>query len=270
MNRVLITGGLLVLASIAARAAELPEDWRSPAVAYEGTRLIHAGGQSISSKFHYAPPGKHRQEMNQGGMQIVTIMREDKGVIWSIIGQGMYLETAFGEQVEGRDPSQGLVLPDDTEVVEFEELGPETVNGVDTTRYRIVMRDKEQETEGHYWLTDERIPIRMEVEPRDGSYERVVMETTDLAIGPQADELFELPAGATAMSTGNLGSLFGMGSGKEPAEAADGSAAASDNPALGEEIATEAQDTAADATKEEVRRGVRDTVKKGFKGLFGG
>jgi hypothetical protein len=286
MNRVLVTGGMLLLASLAARAAELPEDWRNPAVAYEGTRLIQAGGHTISSKFHYAPPGKHRQEMDQGGMQIVTILREDKGVVWSIIGPGMYMETAFGEEVQGRDPGRGLVLPDDTEVVEFEELGRETVNGVDTTRYRILMRDDERDTEGLYWLSDEKIPMRMQVTPQDGSYDTVTIETTDLSIEPQADELFELPAGAQAMSMGNLGALFGMGSGEQPATdtgeqpatgaavqpaaAGETEAAGSDDPGFAGEVATEAQDTAAETTKEEVRRGVKDTVKKGLKGLFGG
>lgn len=278
MTRVLITGGMLLLASLAARAAELPEDWRNPEIAYEGTRLIQAGGHTMSSKFHYAPPGKHRQEMDQGGMQIVTILREDKGVIWSIIGPGMYMETAFGEEVQGRDPGRGLVLPDDTEVVEFEELGRETVNGVDTTRYRILMRDDERDTEGLYWLSDEKIPMRMEVTPQDGSYDTVVIETTDVSIGPQADELFELPAGAQAVSMGNLGALFGMGSGEQPAAGAgvqpaaagDAGAADSDGPGFAGEVATEAQDTAAETTKEEVRRGVKDTVKKGLKGLFGG
>ena len=286
MTRVLITGGMLLLASLAARAAELPEDWRNPEIAYEGTRLIQAGGHTMSSKFHYAPPGKHRQEMDQGGMQIVTILREDKGVIWSIIGPGMYMETAFGEEVQGRDPGRGLVLPDDTEVVEFEELGRETVNGVDTTRYRILMRDDERDTEGLYWLSDEKIPMRMEVTPQDGSYDTVVIETTDVSIGPQADALIELPAGAKAVSMGNLGALFGMGSGEQPAAGAgaqpatgaavqpaaggDAGAADGDGPGFAGEVATEAQDTAAETTKEEVRRGVKDTVKKGLKGLFGG
>jgi hypothetical protein len=210
-------------------------------------------------------------------MQIVTILREDKGVVWSIIGPGMYMETAFGEEVQGRDPGRGLVLPDDTEVVEFEELGRETVNGVDTTRYRILMRDDERDTEGLYWLSDEKIPMRMQVTPQDGSYDTVTIETTDLSIGPQADELFELPAGAQAMSMGNLGALFGMGSGEQPdgagvqpAAAGETEAAGSDEPGFAGEVATEAQETAAEAGKEEVRRSVKDTVKKGWKGLFGG
>jgi hypothetical protein len=224
--------------------------------------------------------------MDQGGMQIVTILREDKGVVWSIIGPGMYMETAFGEEVQGRDPGRGLVLPDDTEVVEFEELGRETVNGVDTTRYRVLMRDDERDTEGLYWLSDDKIPMRMQVTPQDGSYDTVTIETTDLSIGPQADELFELPAGAQAMSMGNLGALFGMGSGEQPAAGTgeqpatgaavqppatgEAEAAGSDGPGFAGEVATEAQDTAAETTKEEVRRGVKDTVKKGLKGLFGG
>lgn len=267
MNRILIAGASLALANGMAQAAEIPEGWHQADVAYEGTRIMSAGGNSMSSKFHYAPPGKHRQEMEQSGMSIVTIVREDKGVIWSLLGGGMYIEMAFGEQSEDGDPlknPQGVTLPEGTEVLEFEELGEETVNGFDTTKYRVVMVSDGQEAEGLYWMTEEQIPVRMEVTPRDGSVETVVIEMTELSIQPQADTLFELPPGATELATGNLGALFGGGA--AGGQAADGS----QEPGLSQEITEGVQESAEDATKEEVNRGVKDAVKKGLKGLFGG
>lgn len=253
---------LLALAPVVALAApnEIPAELRHPDVAYDGTRVMSMAGQAIESRFHYAPPGKHRQEMNEQGMSITSIIREDLNLVWSILPQGMYLEIDLGEQAGGQTK---LATPNPDDVIEFQDLGQETVNGHATTRYRVITKHEGEEAEGYFWLTRDRIPVRMEITAKSAPDQTMTMELRELQIRPQDDALFELPPGARKMAgLDGLGQMLGgQMAGGERQESAQGS--------FGEEIADSAAETAQRTAKEEANQGVKDAVKKGIKGLFG-
>lgn len=248
-----ITAGLVASIGLAvpAMAMELPEGWSEPTVAHEGTRVMQAEGHEVQSRFHYQPPGKHREEMQAEGMQMSMIIRQDLELVWTILPGGTsYMEMDIGETEEDRRTG-----PSAEGIVEHRKIGTEVVNGWPTTHYHIVTMEDGQEAEGDVWVTEHWIPIRMEIVMRDDPGNRMVMEIRDLQVRAQDPALFELPPGATKLS--GFGG-FGFGG--------DGGGA----PGFGfpAELAGEAADTARDTAREETREGVKDAVREGVRGLF--
>lgn len=181
-------------------AADLPAGWSEPTVAHQGIRVIKAGGQTIESRYHYRPPGLHREEMSHEGMSIAMVIRQDRGVIYTFLPHNMYMETSIDQpgMMGERDP-----IPDTDSIVEFEEVGQEEINGWPTTRYHVITMDEGQRAEGDFWVTEHWIPIRMEFNSSEQPGETMSMEIRDLLIVEQDPALFEVPAGATK--------LMGMG-----------------------------------------------------------
>ena len=83
------------------------------------------------------------------------------------------------------------------EWLEPEEIGRETLNGEDVTKYRVTAKDAGQSYTVFVWTTDDGIPLRVEGESAEGRFE---MQLTDLQRGPQPVELFEVPAGIQLMA----------------------------------------------------------------------
>jgi hypothetical protein len=262
MQTIKTAGALLALVPVLGLAApnELPQELRHPDVAYDGTRIMSVAGQDIESRFHYAPPGKHRQEMNQQGMSVTTIIREDLNLAWSLLPQDMYLEIDLSDEGDGQAK---LATPNPDDVIDFEKLGSETVNGHATTRYRVIMKHDGEEAEGYFWLTEERIPMRMELTSKSAPDQTMTMVLRDLQVRAQDDALFELPPGAQKMA-----GLSGLGQMMRNQMAGSETEASGDD-GFGEELAESAAETAQRTAKEEANQGVKDAVKKGIKGLFG-
>lgn len=251
MLRRIFAGALLASMALAttAMAAKLPEGWSEPTVAHEGTRVMNAGGHMVQTHYRYLPPGRQREEMNQDGMEMAVIIRQDLGVMWTVLPNNMYMEMAIDEAGRER-PS----TPSSEGIVEFEKLGNAEVNGWPTTRYRVLTQEDGQEAEGEFWMTEHWIPIRMEIAMRDNPGETMTMEIRDLRIVDQDAALFEVPPGATKMQGfGGFGGMSGDGEGGF---------------GFGGELAGEATETARDTAKQETRDGVKDTVRKGVRGLF--
>jgi outer membrane lipoprotein-sorting protein len=232
----------------AATAVELPEGWSLPTAAHEGVRVTRAGGEAIETRFRYLPPGKQREEMSQEGMSITMIIRQDLGIVWTLLpGGNMYMEM----DIDGVD-AEGPAVPSTEGIKEFREVGKEQVNGWPTTRYRVVTLEDGKEAEGDFWVTEHWIPIRMEITMRDNPQETVTMEIRDLKVQAQDAALFELPPGATKMSGfRGMGGPQGEGFG-----------------GFGAELAEEATETARDTAKDETRDSVKDAVREGVRGLF--
>lgn len=247
------TAGSVLLAALAvtatAMAADLPEGWSEPTVAHEGTRVMDAGGHTVQTRYRYLPPGRQREEMSQDGMEMAMIIRQDLGVVWTVLPNNMYMEMAIDEA--GRDRP---TTPSAEGIVEFEKLGSAEVDGWPTTRYRVVTQEDGREAEGVFWMTEHWIPIRMEITMRDNPGETMTMEIRDLRIGDQDAALFDVPPGATKMQG------FG-GFGGTPGEGPGGLG-------FGGELAGEATETARDTAKQETRDSVKDAVRKGVRGLF--
>jgi outer membrane lipoprotein-sorting protein len=245
-----------LLFCLAASAADLES--LKPQVSYSAVRTISAGGQKMQGRYYYAPD-KHRNEMNLGGETMTSIVREDLGVIWNLMpSHDMYMEVSAADStVPG-----GISGPDTAELVDYEVLGSETVNGYLTTKHRVTTRDPAGESvSGFLWATDDMIPVRMEM--TTGSGEGMVMNVSDIEVGDHPPALFEVPSGYRKFS-------IGAGASARPALAGHES---NDMPGSGPGFTDEMLEVAGEAAKEGAKEGVgeevREQVTKGLRKLFG-
>lgn len=248
----IVMGPLALLPAVVPAAIQI--EFNKPEVSYSATRVMTSDQytQEFRQKFFYVPE-KTRSEMSQEGMAMATITRDDLGVIWTVL-QGMYMESSMDDL---DSYSQGApASPDTMQVVEFAELGDDDVDGYDTTKYRVVARDKKgEEMTGFYWVTAERIPVRMEMNfEMDEGPTQVTVRLEDLQVGPQPESLFEVPAGYTRIDRSAMPGMSNQGFGERVKDSA----------------AEGASQGAEDAVKEESRNRVKEGVSKGLKKLFGG
>lgn len=236
-----------------------------PRVPFSGWRVLSMEGSQVMEGPYYFTPGKHRTEATIEGQTFTAIIREDREVLWTLLPQqNMYMEISF----DARELGSGGAF-EGAEVIESRELGTETVNGQRTTKYEVTVRDPNGESAtGTLWATADMIPVKMDMVVEGG--EQVVLELRDIEIGPQADSLFEVPAGFTRLSLGNLGNLRsafeGIGAaGAEPQPAPSGG---SDEPGFAEEVAEGAAEGAREAVTDGVRQGVRENVGRRIRGIF--
>jgi hypothetical protein len=255
--RGMLTGvvALFVAGATSSAWASVEVDFAKPDVSYSAVRVMETEQHKLNQRFYYVPD-KTRSEMDASGESVVTITRDDLGVIWVVMGQSMYLETSMSDIEAYADSTEGS--PDAMEVVEYTELGRERMDGYDTTKYRVRAEDPDgDEVTGHFWVTDERIPVRMEMDfqlESENRQQHVVVRLEDLEVGPQDPALFEVPAGAQKF---NAGSLPGFGD-------------VSFQEQLKRSAADSAQQGANEAVRETTRDRVKEGVKKGLKKLFGG
>lgn len=270
IRQVFLVGSLLVMAAsaqgfvgqIAVGLGEVEERGRID-VSFSGTATFETEEMTTDATVYYEP-GKVRDEINMQGQDMVVIRRFDLNKFWMLIGHGMYME----------------VSPDETEektrdyaLVSREKIGRETVNGMETTKYKSIYETSDGKFGGFTWFTDDNIAVKaFMVHESKGEKQRMKFEFKSLQRGSQDDALFELPAGAKPFSMGNMMSGFGQMSGQntpasagQPPAEEDASAAEGEDRDLAGEVVDEAQDSAMDATI----RGVSDSVSKGIGKLFG-
>jgi outer membrane lipoprotein-sorting protein len=194
----ILTAALFALCAAAATAATL----EPPSVDYCADRVIEAKQGTMTQKV-CASGLKERVQSTMAGMQMVSIVRHDKEVMWTLMpAQKMYMEIGL-KQALAQEPASPEIG------VEIVEVGAEKIDGIAATKYRLKVR--EQSADSFVWLTRERIPLRFEVTVQEGGEsQRVVMRLENLQVGKQDAALFELPAGYSKMpSMGGFGLPMG-------------------------------------------------------------
>lgn len=197
LRHLLAAIGLGVLLGNAA-ASPLPV----PTADYSADRVMETAEGTITQKI-YVSGAKERAEMEMGGMRIASIRRGDKKVIWTLMPmQRMYQEMSFDSPAA----KQGGGMPAEVSIT---ESGSETVEGMATTKYKMIMKDKS--AGGFVWITKEHnIPIKMDMlSKEDGQKTRIKMTLQNLKIGKQDPSLFEIPASYNKMpAMGNFGGMM--------------------------------------------------------------
>lgn len=168
----------------------------TPDIEYSGVRQVVMAEGSFTQTVHHSH-GKERNEMQMEGMSMVTIIRPDKKLAWQLMPmQKMYMEMDFSSanKMSGK-------APDD---VTIEKIGNESLDGINTTKYKILMKDKS--AGGFIWLSPENIVLKMDFLSKEGKDKnRITMTLKNLKIEPQEAALFELPASYQPMpSMGNM------------------------------------------------------------------
>ena len=205
----MLSSCLLLLFVSAAQAEEFP----LPLVDYSADMNMDAGsspdGKPMVMKGKiFASKEKERRVMASGGNESIIITRRDKNVTWILMpDQKMYMESLDSEPE--KDPERMVKEGK----IKFDKLGREKVNGVSANKYKIqVGDDKGDQFEGHLWLTDENILVRMEgSSPEMGPKGRVRLDYTNIKIEKQNPGLFEIPAGYKRFAMPQMPGIPGMG-----------------------------------------------------------
>ena len=259
---------------------------------FSADAVLETEDMTANTKVYYQP-GMVRDEMNMGGQEMVTIRRFDLQKVWTILGEGMYMETA-AEETNERAP--------DYKLISREIIGPEIVNGMATIKYKSVYESADGKFGGFTWFTDDNIAVKgFMVSESEGEKTRIKYEITSLTRGPQQDALFQIPPGYQRFDMGAMAGMRGMmnqqggagsagasppgatapppaatsqppGTAAPPPQAgtADGTAeGAAQEDTMVDVVADEAKQSAEDAARQETRRGVRESISKGFGKIFG-
>lgn len=186
----------LILTLVLAAAPAVAEELQPPEVEYQGDMTTNADGQTVNARIFY---GVDRFRMNmqspQGPVAMVFNMTERTGFML-MESQRMAMRLPMERaQANFSTPPQNA---------EFEAMGTETVNGVETTKYRVTRKDPSKDGfEGFAWVTDQRIVVRMDgthYGPQGAS--DVDMNLTNLQVGDIDDGLFVVPEGYRVMNMG--------------------------------------------------------------------
>lgn len=180
------------------------EDMGEVETAFAADATIETEEATVQSHINYKP-GKVRDAVKVGGREMVTIRRFDIDKMWMIMGPGMVMEI---------DPEQGSEQAPDYKLVSREKVGPETVNGMATTKYKSIYETRDGKFGGFTWYTEDNIAVKgFLVHQSKGEKVRLKFELTNLERGPQADSLFELPSGAHKLNLQGFPGLPNMGGG---------------------------------------------------------
>ncbi len=195
-----IIGGSLLLTSTALAGPGV-------AVEYSGEQTIETEDSATKTRI-YSTPTMERREFSDGGQQIIMINRYDKKVIWNLMPDDkMYIEMATGTPTEKKEKAK----PDlDDFKIEQTPMGQEMVNGVALNKGKMIMTGKDGSKMGGFmWTTKEGIVTKLDAISVDkGQKSRFKLELSNLKIGKQPAELFEVPKGYEKL---DMGGMMGMG-----------------------------------------------------------
>ena len=198
---------LMVAAITMAGAAQAAGPSR-PQVEYSADSVMETAEVSMKGHVNYAPTRERREMVMDGGDKMITITRQDKKLAWTLMpAEKMYMEMSLAQAgaKNKADPSQYQI--------EQTVVGPETVNGVNTTKSKIIMTGPKGEKMGGFmWVTRENIVVKMDAIAIEKSQKlRFKTELTNLKVGKQDPKLFEVPAGYEKMSMGmpGIGAMMG-------------------------------------------------------------
>jgi hypothetical protein len=217
--------------------------WAAPALAMQPANVEYSADWNMETADGavkgriYQAPNKERREMNNDGEKMVMIMRRDKKMAWSLMpSERMYFEMKMSDPKVGKDDPMNYD-------VEQTVIGPDTVNGVKTTKSKIIMKEKKpngSKMGGFWWMTKDNIMMKLDVISVDkGKKDRMKMELDNLKIGKQDASLFEVPSGYSKMDMGGMGKMM-MG---------------------GEDSGADAKSDGAKTGKEKSGFGIKDAMK---------
>jgi len=197
-NRILLlAAGMIIAMSVFAG--------QDPKVSYSADSYMETADMTMQGKTYYSP-GKERREFDQDGSKQIMIVRHDKKVVWMLMpDDSAYMEMKLVNG--GRNDDLSAFKMKTTRV------GSETVNGVKTTKSKVIMTGaRGVKMGGFIWTSKDGITVKLDAISVDKkSKERFKIELKNLHIGKQNPALFEIPAGYTKMGMGGMGNLMGGG-----------------------------------------------------------
>lgn len=168
-------------------------------VEYSADQVIEAEDGAMKGRVYYTPT-KERREMNQGGQNMIMITRHDKKVSWTVMPEEkMYMEMAIKPSADKTDLSAYKI--------EQTPVGQEMLNSVNTNKSKIIMTHSSGSKMGGFmWTTKEGVLAKIDaISVEKSSKDRFKMEQTNIRVGKQPADLFEIPHGVEKMEMGGMG-----------------------------------------------------------------
>lgn len=264
-----------IVGTIAVGLGQMNDEIGDIKSSFSADAIVETEDMKATGKVYYKP-GKVRDEMNMSGQQMVIIRLMDENRVLMLMGNGMYMETTADQNSEQAP---------EYELVSREIVGPETVNGMATIKYKSVYQGPDGKMGGFTWFNEDNVAVKgFLVSESKGEKDRIKYEFTSYTRGDQSEELFQVPPGSQKFDMGAFAGMQGMGSqgtgqggtgsyGSSPsmppqqpqASEPAGAAEEEQDPGFVGEVAEETQNT----VEEETKRGINDAVRKGLGGLFG-
>ena len=196
---------LMVAAMVIAGAAQAAKPTQ-PQVEYSADSTMETAEVSMKGHVNYAPTRERREMVTDGGDKMIMITRHDKKVAWTLMpSEKMYMEMSLDQA--------SAQAKDDTSKYKIEQtvVGPESLNGVNTTKSKIIMTGPKGEKMGGFmWVSKDNIVVKMDAIAIDKKDKyRFKTELTDLKVGKQDPKLFEVPADYEKMGMPSIGALMG-------------------------------------------------------------
>jgi len=203
--RVILTAVAITMAGYVQAASPSPSK-----VEYSADSEMETSEVSMKGKVNYSPMRERREMVMDGGDKMIMIMRQDKKLAWTLMpADKMYMEMSIAQA--------GAKNKDDISQYKIEQtvVGPETINGVSTTKNKIIMTGPGGEKMGGFmWMTKENIVMKIDaISINKQEKSRFKTELTNLKIGKQDPALFEIPPGYSkvSMDMPSIGDMLGGG-----------------------------------------------------------
>jgi outer membrane lipoprotein-sorting protein len=198
----LVVAGCCLVRSESLFAQEVPPPFTMDKQYSADITVTTKDGTTIQGKL-YIDGDKIRNESTMNGMNVITIIRKDQQKIYAVMtAQKTVMEMPYDpDKFKGRmDTSFG---PDG----KFELIGPETIEGVATTKYRVTSDKTKQVT--FFWLDlAKKVPVKMASE--DGSFTVIYK---NYRVAPQDASLFVPPPDYQVMPMPDIPGMSGGGEG---------------------------------------------------------
>lgn len=215
MRATLVVTSMLLGAGTLAHAAE-PIPLK---VEYSADYVMETADGAMRGRLNGAPGLERREDLIEGSTMI-SIRRDDKKVMWMLMpSERMYMEMKFGQMEGGKSRTPS---PEEYKT-EMTTEGREEVNGMMTTKSKVIMTGTDgSKMGGFWWTTDDGLLVKMDViSVAKGEKIRMKRELTNVKIGPQPKDLFEIPAGYQSMSMGLAGGMLGLPRASDDAKEGD-------------------------------------------------
>lgn len=193
----LFVGAALLASPRPAAAEPVP----GPQTSYKAAETVEVhGGRSMQATVYRAGL-RERREIHMEGQTIVIITRPaDQELLMLMPGMNAAMKMNYERAM--RDMDSG-----DLQGFDAEPVAEETVNGLDTTKYRIA-GDNDQGTtfDGHAWVTADGIRAKLAgtVSFSDGTSSPIRITLSEVERGDQPNDLFNLPEGTRVMDMSKM------------------------------------------------------------------
>jgi hypothetical protein len=197
----LAAAALVAAALIAAPGPAAADPVPGPQTSYKAVEVVEVqGGRSMQATV-YRKGLSERREVHMEGQTVAIITRPaDQELFMLMPGMNAAMKMKYERAM--RDLDSG-----DLQGFDAEPVGRETVNGLDTTKYRIAGdNDRGTTFDGHAWVTDDGIRAKLAgtVSFSDGTSSPIRITLKEVERGDQPNVLFELPQGTRVMDMSKM------------------------------------------------------------------